>query len=221
MMLISANPTKRPKKRKKAASPKGTTMKRRRKTARPVARKRHRNPSPRKAVRRRRVAVHRNPVAKRRRRVHRNPSFLGGSGGILKEILSVEGAIMIGAAFAAPMVADYVQEKLMPSATGWTRLAIKAGVVLGGAYLIQKFAKKQKAALAFAVTGSAVLVADAVDLFKAPAIVAGVSESQASMLAMDPMNALAMAGYSEGLADNGYQFGLADGAFNRPFRNNF
>lgn len=203
-------------------------MKRRRTAAQKAAttrmlaanKRRHRNPSKTYKAKRR----YRNPapVARRRRSTHRNPGFLGfKDSGVLKEILSMDGALMIGAAFAAPLAVDWVQEKLMPSATGWTKIGVKAAALLAGAWAIQKFGKKPKAALAFGVTGAAVLVADAYNLWQTPST--GTSGLGADALAMQPgaVQALAWNGYRPGLSESpSYRMGLAaaPSAFARSFR---
>jgi hypothetical protein len=147
--------------------------------------KRHRNPSsrPKKATKRR-TTTHHNPYhAPKKRRTHRNPSLFGG-GGILGELISKDGLMMVAGAFAAPMVTDYVQEKIMPSATGWTKVAVKAGLVLAGAFAIDKFLKMRKVALAYGVTGAAVVASDAAQI--ARGVMAGLSASEADMLASRP-----------------------------------
>lgn len=143
----------------------------------------------RRAVTRRRV--HRNPApvaTKRRRRVHRNPSgfaarFAGK--GVLGELLSMEGAIMLGAGLVAPTAATWIQAKVMPSATGWTKIAVQAAVILGGAWALDKYGKQRKAALAFALTGSSALIADAINLGRAKA--AGVSGVLADYMVQNPV----------------------------------
>ena len=244
MLLISANPTKaKPKKRKaktatkprlkKAASSKGATMaKRHRTAAQKAATKRMiaankrgatvHNPRKRKyhAVSRKRRSVHRNPVHHvRRRSVRHNPSFAG-SMGVLKELLSMEGAFMIGAAMAAPMAADYIQEKIMPTATGWTRIAVKAAIIAAGAYALQRFLKKPKVALAFGVTGAAVLASDSINLYRA-ASATGTTAALADAMAQNPALAQAVAsGYTPGVLSDSYSMGLADPyseAFNPAF----
>ena len=165
----------------------------------------------RRAVARRRV--HRNPspvAAKRRRRVHRNPSgfaarFAGK--GVLSELLSMEGAIMVGAGLVAPTAAAWVQAKVMPSATGWTKLGIQAAVILGGAYALDKYGKQRKAALAFALTGVSALVADAINLGRANA--AGVSGYMADYLVQNP--ALINAAASDPTTMGDYMEPLGDG----------
>jgi len=243
MLLISANPTKaKPKKRKakpatkprlkKAASSKGATMAKRRRTAaqkaatkRMIAANRRgktvHNPRKRKyhAVSRKRRTVH-NPVHHvRRRRVHRNPSFAGAKS-VLKELLSIEGAMMIGAAMAAPMAADYLQAKIMPTATGWTRIAVKAAIIAAGAYALQRFLKKPKVALAFGVTGAAVLASDSINLYQT-ATVTGTTAALADAMSSNPALAHAVAsGYTPGVLSDSYSMGLADPyseAFNPAF----
>lgn len=191
------------------------------------ARKTHRNPTARKATRRRKSAVH-TVAARRRRTVRRNPGFLSGltSGGVLGELISKEGLMMVAGAMAAPMVTDYLQEKIMPTATGWTKIALKAALVLGGAFAIDKFLKMRKAAIAYAVTGAAVVASDAIQIGRG--VMAGLSASEADMVATRPDLVARIAqgtGYSRGLA--GYGPSLAetgtqsDGAFNTPFSRAF
>lgn len=169
-----------------------------------------------KAAKRTKKRVHRNPThftKHRRRRVHRNPSPFSGKG-VLGELLSKEGAIMIGAAFVAPMAADFIQEKLMPTAQGWTKLAVKAAIIGGGAYALDRFLKQRKGAIAFAVTGAAVLVSDAVRLYRGQ--MAGLSEGEADWLSTRPelLQAVTSGGgmaepYRVGMAEP-YTVGMAD-----------
>ena len=242
-MLIFANPVKNkpaprkaPRKvvkRKNAAQPhpkKGAIMARRKKGM-PAGLKRywasrrgrktvHRNPT-RKASRRHRV--HSNPVRLYRRRSHRTPagkSLFGG--GALKEIMSMEGAMMVGAAFAAPMAMDFGQQTIFPSASGWMRLLIKAGILGAGVYALDKFVKKPKVALAFGITGLAVLAADGVNIVRGQ--MAGLSDAEADYLSTRPDHMAAvlasrglgedtmLGDYESGLAD--YDPGLADDAGN-------
>jgi hypothetical protein len=183
--------------------------------------RRHRNPAP----------AHRKYHAKRRyrnpapvhRRIHykrrRNPSkglFSGGNP--LKELMSLEGAMMIGAAFAAPMAADYIQSLVMPSATGYTQIAVKAAIIGAGTWAIAKFLKKNKVALAFGVTGAAVLAADALAVYQGVGQ-AGLSGNYNTAAMFQRQQ---LAGYSSGLADVGYSMGLASSdmdAFPNSFRN--
>jgi hypothetical protein len=231
MTLVSANPSNPPRKkktvrkpavRKAAKIPKGGN----------VAKKKWGSPKQKAAFRKMIAArkggkTHRNPsypvkkrasgvVHRKRGKINRNPSSFGG-GSIFKELVSVEGAMMVGAALAAPMAADFVQEKVMPSATGWVKLGVKAAVIGAGAFAIQKFLKKKNVALAFGVTGLAVLVSDAIKLTQGQ--LSGLSVAEADMAAQVPGNAqaLVMAGYERGLADGGgYQAGLS-GDDNQPF----
>jgi hypothetical protein len=125
---------------------------------------------------------------------------------------------------AAPMVTDYMQEKIMPTATGWTKVAVKAGLVLAGAYAIDKFLKMRKAALAYGVTGAAVVASDAIQIGRG--VMAGLSASEADLVANRPDLVARIAnGYKQGMADP-YSPGLADtyqsdASFNNPFPNAF
>jgi hypothetical protein len=222
-MIIFANPSTRPKRaktatkaRKPRAVKKGASAmaKKHRSPAQRAAtkrmlaanrsRKRHRNPTTRHATRRRSASV---AAPKRRRRVHRNPSLFGGGMGVLGELMTKEGLLMIGGAFVAPMVADFVQEKIMPSATGWTKILVKAGVVAAGAWAIDKFGRQRKAALAFGVTGAAVLASDAVRLYRGQ--MAGLSEGEADYLATRPELMQAYVNAGSGMGEN-WQVGLSE-----------
>jgi len=243
MLLISANPYHhKPRKRSTATGRKATRKgasamaKKHRSPAQKAAtrrmlaanksRKTHRNPTARKATKRRRRVTHHNPTVARRRRVRRNPGIIGGltGGGILKELISKEGLMMVAGAMAAPMVTDYLQEKIMPSATGWTKVAVKAGLVLAGAYAIDKFLKMRKAALAYGVTGAAVVASDAIQIGRG--VMAGLSASEADMVANRPDLVARIAqggyGYNQGMSEP-YTAGLSEasggssGSFNSPF----
>lgn len=244
MILISANPSDprkftgrkaKPATGRKASKGVPSMAKKRRSAAQQAAtrkmlaanrkRKTHHNPTARKASKRRRV-THHNPVAARRRRTHRNPGILGG-GGILKELISKEGLMMVAGAMAAPMVTDYLQEKIMPTATGWTKVALKAGLVLAGAYAIDKFLKMRKAALAYGVTGAAVVASDAIQIGRG--VMAGLSASEADMVANRPDLVARIAqggfGYQQGMSEP-YTVGLSEpgsdsGSFRTPFNGAF
>lgn len=216
MLIAVTNPTHRIPPPKKRRNPSTKAAKPRLSKEAPM--RKHRAA---KAAKRTKRRVHRNPgnpthsfgKIRRRRRVHRNPSPFSGRG-VLGELLSKEGAIMIGAAFVAPMAADFIQEKLMPTAQGWTKLAIKAAIIGGGAYALDRFLKQRKGAIAFAVTGAAVLVSDAVRLYRGQ--MAGLSDGEADWLSTRPelLQAVTSSGgmgdpYRVGMADP-YKVGMAD-----------
>lgn len=200
MILISANPaTAKHFKKKKRKATTATGRKAPKKGASAMAKK-HRTPAQVRATKRlvawtkahrgtkKNPAKRRNPyhaTAKRHHKVHRrrNPSSFAGKG-LLKEILSKDGLLMVAGAFAAPMATDWLQEKIMPSATGWTKVALKAGLTVGVAFAIDKFLKMRKVALAYGVTGLAVTAADAVNIARGQ--MAGLSASEADMLANRP-----------------------------------
>ena len=177
--------------------------------------KTHHNPTKTYKTKGRRTSH--NPVSRGRHKTHRNPSLFGG-GGILKELISKEGLLMVAGAMAAPMVTDFLQEKIMPSATGWTKVAVKAGLVAAGAFAIDKFLKMRKVALAYGVTGAAVVASDAVQIARGTMM--GLSADEADMVASRPDLVRRIAqGYQSGLAD--YETGLSEdggGSFNRAFQ---
>lgn len=181
-MLIYANPSTRPHKAtpstktrpRRAASKKGPKMAKHRSAAQKAAtkrmlaanrsRKRHRNPSaaPRKATRRRRH----NPSAAPRRRRGSVSTY---SRGILGELASKDGLMLLGAAAVAPTVVDFIAEKVVPVqyASGWTGLLAKAAIAAAGAYALDKVAKQRKAAIGFAVGAGGSLIALAYRTFQA------------------------------------------------------
>jgi len=184
-MLIYANPSTRPPKaptttktrRRRAATKKGPTMAKRHRSAAQKAatkrmlaanrsRKRHHNPSraPRKATRRR--ARHHNPSAAPRRLRGRASTY---TRGILGELASKDGLMLLGAAAIAPTAVDWIAEKVVPVqyASGWTGLLAKAAIAAAGAYALDKVAKQRKAAIGFAVGAGGSLIALAYRTFQA------------------------------------------------------
>lgn len=165
-------------------------------------RAKHRNPSnPRRATRK----GHYRAVTHHKRRVHRNPSMFGGMG-VLSELISKDGLMMVGGAFVAPMAVDFIQEKVWPSATGWTKILFKLALVGAGAYALDRFVKQRKAAIAFGVTGAAVVAADAVRLYRGQ--MAGLSEGEADFVSTRPE--LMSAFINEGGMGEPYRIGMAE-----------
>jgi len=208
-MLIYANPSTVP--ARSRTNKKGTSMAKRKTTRkrRAVSRRVTKNPGQFKA--RRRSATHRNPVASRRRRVHRNPSRGGGMfKGILGELASMNGVLLIGAAVAAPTVANYAVSFLPAKLkTGYSGLLAKAVVVAAGAWAIDRFAKSRHAALGFAIGGLGTVVNDAINVVQVRATLpASVAPAAADEIAANPSAFRAlMDGQFESL--NGYQPVLA------------
>lgn len=112
------------------------------------ARKRHHNPSTRKATRRRSYSAA-APRHHRRRRVHRNPTF---GRGILGELASMDGLILLGSAAIAPTAVDMIADKVIPAqyATGYTGLIGKAAIAAAIVWGLDRFGKQRKAAIGFA-----------------------------------------------------------------------
>lgn len=197
-------------------------------TARMIAankrRKRHKNPSSPKVYRKR----HARRAGTHRKRRYRNPSTSSG-GGFFKSFLSMEGAVELGAAIVAPLAVDLIQKKVMPTATGITKLAIKTGLAIGGGWAIDKFLKKRMAAKIFTVVGLSVIAMDAWRYYKATGQL-GLEEQDADYLSTRPelMDALVstdtstlrpMVGMSEPYSVNlsdPYSVNLSD-AFSQPF----
>jgi hypothetical protein len=207
-MLIYANPSTRPKKattatkaRKPRAVKKGASAmaKKHRSAAQKAAtrrmlaannsRKRYRNPAPRKATRSRRRYA--NPAPRHhRRRVHRNPGSF--TKGILGELASMDGLMLLGTAALAPTVVDMAAAAIVPVQyqSGWTGLLAKAALAAAGAYAIDRFTGKRKAAVGFAVGAGGSLIALAYRTFQAqntlPAAVTAASPATADEIARNP-----------------------------------
>lgn len=161
-MLIFANPSTRPARRR--SKTKGPKMAKRKATRRRVSRRVTKNPgTPRR--RRRSYTMKARPVH-RRRRVHRNPSF---AKGILGELASMNGVLLIGSAVVAPTVTNMVADAILPAQynAGYPRLAAKAAIVAAAAWAIDRFAKSRHAALGFAIGGLGTVVNEAVNVIRA------------------------------------------------------
>jgi hypothetical protein len=157
-MLIYANPSStRP--RRARATKKGEPMAKRRKVShkrRAVSRRRvHHNPAPR-------IRSERSPIRRARRAVSRGASnFLG-------ELASKDGMILLASAAAAPAVVNLISEKLVPAQykLGWTGILAKAGITIGLAYVVDRYAKQRKAAIGIAAGGLGVIISDAVNFYR-------------------------------------------------------
>jgi len=102
----------------------------------------HRNPSRKRKVSRRRT-VHSNPVSYRRRRTHRNPSRSGGGGGLLNELMSKDGLMMVAAIVGTPTVLELAVSYVMPNSSGMTRTIVKAGLGVGIAWAVYKYLNRK------------------------------------------------------------------------------
>jgi len=242
MLLISANPPTSRRKRRRVNPAKKAVRRR-------VSMARHRSAAQKAATRRlvalnrsrrtkrnpgRSKGVHHNwgPVVKHKRRVNpshhykvrrrhhvkRNPGLFGG-GGLLGEIFSKNGLMEVGAIFAAPMAIDFAQSKIMPSASGWTRVALNAALAVAGAFAIDKLLKQRRAAVAFGASGLAVCAADAIKIGRGQ--VSGLSADEADLLARSPASIgyLARGGSLGEMPHMGLAamptIGLADDAFGK------
>lgn len=192
MPLVIVNPAPKrtaPKaKRKSSTQPaaqaaKGTAMAKRHRSAaqkaatrKMLAANRRRNPSaaPRRAVRRR---TFRNPSPVRHLRRHRNPSTRGGS--LMNELLSKEGLLSIGAIVAMPTLQTLVVGYVMPSATGYTKVALKTGIGLAIGAAVAKFLSRRAGMVAMMVAAGQG-VAEGIQQWQAGAVLAAPA-SQAAL----------------------------------------
>ena len=182
-MLIYANPTTRPARGR--ASKKGPKMARKKRTTRRRAVSRRKAAAPVINPRVRRRRVHRNPAVSKRRRVHRNPSF---ARGVLGELASMDGVMLLGAAIIAPTAVDFVVEKIVPVQfrDGWYGLAAKLALVAAGAYAIDRWGKQRKAAIGFAVGGGANLLAQGFKMMRVTQKAPAIDPAQADEIARNP-----------------------------------
>lgn len=120
-------------------------------------RKRSNNPSSRKATHRtRRRYANPSPRHHRRRRYH-NPST--GGRGLLSELMSLNGVVMVGAAALASPALELVNDKLIPAQfkTGWTGLLARAVVAGVGVFALDYAGRKTKVrALRYAAVGGGI-----------------------------------------------------------------
>ena len=133
-------------------------------TKRMLAARKHRNPShhaPRKAKRRRAaVRVHRNPARRR--------SGGGGLGAnLFGELMSKEGLMMIAGVALTPTLTELAIGYAMPTATGYTRIGVKAALGLAIGYAVHRFVSK-KAGLMVALVSAGTGVAEAIKQYQAP-----------------------------------------------------
>lgn len=214
-MLIYANPTTRPARGR--ASKKGPKMARKKRTTRRRAVSRRKVATVRNPVVRRRRRVHRNPVVSKRRRVHRNPSF---ARGILGELASMDGVMLLGAAILAPTAVEFVAEKIVPVQyrDGWTGLAAKLVLVAAGAYAIDRWGKQRKAAIGFAVGGGATLIAQGFKMMRVTQKAPSIDPAQADEIAKNPSayDALMSGSYN---SLNGYEMAPLAGYEMAPLGN--
>lgn len=144
------------------------------------SRKKHRNPShaPRKAKSRRRH-VYSNPTTHRRRR-HRNPSIGGFSRGILGDLASKDGLMLLGAAAVAPVVVNAIADYIVPAQynNGWTGLLARAAITAGVVYVVDKFGKQRKAAIGFAAGAGGTLLLQAYKTYQVGQVVPVVTPAQ-------------------------------------------
>ena len=164
-MLIFANPTTRPaRRRSKSKGPKMAT-KRKTKRRRVTARRVTVNPAPKR--RRRSIRVHSNPVHKRRR-VKRNPGMPSFARGILGELASMNGVLLLASAVAAPTITDMAVDAVLPAQynEGYTRLAAKAVFIGAAAYALDRWAKSRHAALGFAIGGLGNVINDGIKVIR-------------------------------------------------------
>lgn len=204
-MLIFANPSTRPARRRSSA--KGASMKKRRKssTRRRVTRRRvTKNPTTRRS--------YRAAAPRRRRSVCRNPSVGGFAKGILGELASKDGLMLLGAAALAPTIVDMAAEKIVPVQyqSGWTGLLAKAALAGLAVYALDRFGKQRKAALGFAVGSGASLLAQAVRMYRVGQMMPAAPPAVADEIAKNPaLFENVMGGNFDSL--NGYQMAPVGG----------
>lgn len=155
-------------------------MKRRKTTRRRVSKRRvTKNPTTRRS--------YRAAAPRRRRSVRRNPSG-GFARGILGELASKDGLLLLGAAALAPTAVDMIAEKVVPVQyqSGWTGILAKAALAGLAVYALDKLAKQRKAALGFAVGSGASLLAQAVRMYRVGQVMPAAPAPVADEIAKNP-----------------------------------
>jgi len=190
-------------------------MKRKRSIRRRAVSRRRTTKNP--TVRRRRSVAVSAPV--RRRRVHRNPSGFAGKG-ILKELASMDGLILIGSAVLAPTVCDLAVDAVVPVQyrQGWTGLIARAGIVGLGAWALDRWLKQRKAALGFAIGGGAQVLAQGIRMARVTMSNPAIAPAVADEIAKNPSayDALMTGNYN---SLNGYELAPLSGYEMAPVGN--
>lgn len=199
MSLIVVNPThhKKPKAAPKAA-PKGHKMARKHRspaqkaaTRRMIAsrRRRHKNPTVVHAKRaRRRNPSHGRKVYTRRR----NPIT---SSGLMGELLSKEGLMMVAAVVGTPTLTELAVGYVMPTATGTTRSLVKAGLGAAIAWGVYKYVSK-KAGVVVGLVSIGSAVSDVINSYMG-ASTSSVAAASVVKGYLPKAHGNAMGGYSE------------------------
>ena len=198
MSLIVVNPThhKKPKAAPKA-SPKGHKMARKHRspaqraaTRRMIAsRRRHKNPTVVHSKRaRRRNPSHSRKVYTRRR----NPM---NASGLMGELLSKEGLMMVAAVVGTPTLTELAVGYVMPTATGTTRSLVKAGLGAAIAWGVYKYVSK-KAGVVVGLVSIGSAVSDVINSYMG-ASTSSVAASSVVKGYLPKAHGNAMGGYSE------------------------
>lgn len=198
MSLIVVNPThhRKPKAVPKAA-PKGHKMARKHRspaqkaaTSRMIAsRKRHKNPTVVHSKRaRRRNPSHSRKVYTRRR----NPIT---SSGLMGELLSKEGLMMVAAVVGTPTLTELAVGYVMPTATGTTRSLVKAGLGAAIAWGVYKYVSK-KAGVVVGLVSIGSAVSDVINSYMG-ASTSSVAASSVVKGYLPKAHGNSMGGYSE------------------------
>lgn len=170
MSLIVVNPThhRKPKAAPAAAPKRKHTMAKKRRSAaqkaatrRMLAARRHRNPTTHSKRARRRNPAHSRKVYTRRRR---NPIA---ASGLMGELLSKEGLMMVAAVVGTPTLTELAVTYVMPTATGTTRSLVKAGLGAAIAWGVYKYVSK-KAGVVVGLVSIGSAVSDVINSYMAP-----------------------------------------------------
>lgn len=145
-----------------------------------------------------------------RRRARRNPGgFMTGAKNLFGEMLSKDGVTMLAAAALTPTAVDFIKDKLAPKTTGWTGMAVRAGIVAGLAWATDRFVGR-KAALTVGAVGLGTLVAEGINLARAKS--AGLSDELADIAAQRPeLIDHFSSGYQQSQTMGAYEMGLSGG----------
>lgn len=129
-------------------------------TRRMLAARRHRNPTTHSKRARRRNPAHSRKVYTRRR----NPIA---ASGLMGELLSKEGLMMVAAVVGTPTLTELAVTYVMPTATGTTRSLVKAGLGAAIAWGVYKYVSK-KAGVVVGLVSIGSAVSDVINSYMAP-----------------------------------------------------
>jgi hypothetical protein len=143
--------------------------------------------------------------------------------GVLGELASMNGVILIGSAVLAPTVTNMAVSAIVPVQyqDGYTGLLAKVVFVAAGTYALDRFVKSRHAALGFAIGGLGTVIGDGINVIRTrQALPATVPPPVADEIAKNPtaFNALMDGGFD---SLNGYSRSPMSGYESSPMNDDY